>query len=302
MLGGAPGLVLAIPPRFKLSTSQSSRQGTPVKNAFHPESPAGSLLKQEELKKEELKEPIFVSWDDPFSGQGGFGASTAQFGLLWAALSEKSKVSHGVKSNDNYSDNLKVWQLYRDLPHSGAQPSGADLAVQLEGGLLQFELSKWKRLPPIDLGSEAKLLIFSASAQVGRKVATHVHLDQLHENYPQLEQSYPKLEHLVLEGIDALKRKDFVSFGRTLTFYASELANLRLEAPSAYSDRMELLKLEGVLGVKGCGALLADTLIVLLRPEAEERVISHARDRGLRLIANLSVLGLEPGLRQENIL
>ena len=59
-----------------------------------------------------------------------------------------------------------------------------------------------------------------------------------------------------------------------------------LEAPAARADRLAIQELDGVIGVKGAGAALADGVVVCVRPDSgvREQVIAAALGRGLKLM------------------
>src|SRR4051812_39210067 len=65
-LVGHSAILLTTTPCFELSLEPSE------KNFIHPESPAGLWLKKQEAN-------IKLTWKDPYQGQGGLGASSAQF-------------------------------------------------------------------------------------------------------------------------------------------------------------------------------------------------------------------------------
>jgi hypothetical protein len=293
-LTGSPALLAAVGPRFVLRARSSGRGahlGPPgpassAASAFHPASPAGRLI---ERARERLGAGFgFSFWfEDPYRGEGGFGASTAQFALVYGALAEEAGwelSAHAAR------------KLYRELmAGEKLPPSGADLIAQWSGGVVRFDPSRAggdgieSRAAGLDWGA---LLVFSAAALPGRKVPTHEHLARLADS-PLRPDRVATLAALVDRADRAILSGDGASFGAGLTEYARALSDAGLELAAARADREALASVPGVLGVKGAGALLADAVVVWLAPEAttlggaeRSRVIQAARERGLKLIAD----------------
>jgi mevalonate kinase len=263
VLAGLPAIVAAVPCRFELRRAATS-------TVFHPESPAGKLASPYEFPYE---------FYDPLQGSGGFGASTAQFALVYRALGPE------LGWNQNWE---AVWARYREQnPNSsGLPPSGADLAAQWLGGIIRFQIERGE---PTQQSVSAQLdwsalMIFSASHQAGRKTATHHHLGALHpKEFPEM---VSRLRLPLEAGLRAVEHGDLVSFGQAMELYADELRGAGLEVDATSADRRALGKLPGVLGVKGTGAHQSDAVIVLADSDPAHRagIIEAARARDLRPI------------------
>jgi len=215
---------------------------------------------------------------DPYQGQGGFGASGAHY--IAAAM------ENGLTSIE------QLLELYHRLHEELRDPpSGSDIAVQWEGGAIRYAKPHWiEDLTEIVDG--LPLLVFSATSIPGRKLATHVAL----ENLPDFD-SEP-LETLVYNSVRALRSRDYAELGRILTEYAETLSRLGLETGPARADREFFRQFPGVLGVKGTGAGLNDAVLVLYSDAANlDTLIEAARERGLKLVAR--ELTLAKGVRPE---
>jgi hypothetical protein len=235
-----------------------------------------------------------LQFEDPLEGAGGFGASTAELVMLYEAYLNCS--------GDTDRSWIKLWKLYRDLMKDEALlPSGADLIAQKEGSIVLVDIVKeqctslWRKM------DWSNLLIFSATQQKGRKVATHEHLALLSENgfpNPNSELTH-SLRDLMNQGIQAIESQDLVSFGRTMDSYAETLGKAKLELLATYEDRQVLRSLPHVLGVKGAGALQADAILVLMKPNSDSKkaLITIAESRGLRWV-NQGITE-EPGISVE---
>ncbi len=294
VLAGSPALVAATGPRFKLLCARGS-EGDPEaawmpEEAFAPRSPAGRLVSWASSKGYEIP---FFSFEDPHMGQGGFGASTAQFALLGRALAEVHHFTWGWK---------EAWELYRELTSSDPlPPSGADLVAQMRGGVVLFD-PPWKTCEDLDPVFEGSaILVLSATHQEGRKVATHEHLAQLSKRgFPHRDHELAdELASLVQQGVRALRQRDHARFGAVMNGYSEALRGAGLEHPRTYEDRMALQHCPGVLGVKGAGAMQSDALVVFLDSKGfRDSVVDAARARGLEPLGESVEFGY--GMKREN--
>lgn len=273
VLVGLPALVLCHGPRFTLRAPFRSEKPT----RFALESPAGLLIKWVRSQKASARivDQVF-EFQDPYQGAGGFGASSAQFGLLYYYFANSMGWPLAW---------FEMWQLYRELTTAsgkGLPPSGADVAAQWQGGAVVFNRFQcqevWGAFP------WKNFLIFSATSQEGRKVASHEHLATLEEKAIDRSQLSPSLE----KGMSAVSSGDVTALGTAIQEYAEVLNKLGFESSAAREDRLALQSIQGVAGVKGSGALLSDAVLVLLK-EGEEAgtrplVMQTALARGLKLI------------------
>jgi mevalonate kinase len=277
VLMGLPCVAVALGPRFQARYVPGGSLGE-----IHPESPAGKLLAWSEktvspdVRQKSLKD---LTFEDPLKGAGGFGASTAQFALVYQAL--------GANAGWDLSWSA-AWKLYRELTRKETElksPSGADLVSQWRGGVTWFNPSALVVDDLLGCADFSGLMIFSATGQAGRKVATHTHLDSLNAKDWQRT-----LEPITQAGVRAIRAGQLQGLGQAMSDYAQALNGLGLEILSTTADRQALAALPGVLGVKGAGAMQADAVLVLVDPaagaEARDQVQKVAESRGLRLACN----------------
>ena len=289
VLVGKPAVVATLKPRFQLEIRETES------DPFHPQSPAARLIAYA-AKKGGIAPKLH--FENPFTelghGPGGFGGSTAQFALVYRVLS------------DRYPDLFDarwdlVWKLYRELFASEpTPPSGADLAAQWNGGIVEFEFANganegnggahcanlW------NVCDWSSLMVFSAASQSGRKVATHEHLKKVtHSLWRQNPKLLEQLTSITEAGLEAIESDDLPELGRALNSYGDALRVADLEIPATSTDRQALGSLPGVLGIKGTGALQADALVVLVDPEqcaqhSRKKIIEAAQGRGLTLVSD----------------
>lgn len=278
VLGEAPALVAAVGPRFQLRVR--ARAEKPETDSDHPQSPVSRLLDWAGRAGVGLE--LELEFIDPFGGRGGFGASTARFALAYRAFAERAGWERDCGG---------VWRLYRELMCSRKEaipPSGADLVAQWQGGVTLFG-GMAAATTAEDLWSAgfdwSSLLVFSATGQPGRKMATHEHLAALAGRD---RRNFVSLEQPLSDGIAAVTHRDLPGFGRAMSQYARILDSLGLECEATRRDRMAFLEIPGVLGVKGTGALQSDAILVLVDPlsDARDLVRSVARRRQLELVCD----------------
>ncbi|MCC7440036.1 MAG: hypothetical protein IT285_00295 [Bdellovibrionales bacterium] len=175
-------------------------------------------------------------------------------------------------------------------------PSGADVCAQAAGGVIRFELdasgdARVERAGRASFESSgARLLMFSATGQAGRKVVTHEHLASLAGLGDPTQAPSPAARISVAARVCLTAwGAGPEAFGRAAGAFARTLAEQGLEHEAARADREAFERLPGVLGAKGCGALLADAFWVLARDEAAARAaLELARERGLEPVSGLA--------------
>lgn len=270
VLGGEGAILAAVPERFELRPAGDQAL------SFHPESPAGRWLNTLDAKK--LKKISTYKFYDPRQGEGGFGASTAQFALIYRELHPQA-------------DWRQAWRAYRSVTSDEPlPPSGADLVSQWQGGVTHFE-PKTEKVQDLSTKIDwGRLMVFSATHQSARKVATHEHLKQI-EN---LQLHNPaslmkrKLKLIIDRGLRAISETQFETLGEALTEYALTLKHFGLEIPETQADREAFAEIPGVLGAKGMGAMQSDGILVWTdgQIETREKVLSLAKTRNLKLVCD----------------
>jgi mevalonate kinase len=289
VLEGQPAWVVAVPPRFRWSGNP-----TPKKSAvFHPDSPAARFVRS--VGRPATSGTFVDAWE----GQGGFGGSTAEF----AIAAYLAGVRDPLDAHRKYRD---LHREHRPLDRVGATslPSGADLVAQWVGGAIEWTPDGVGGGTIRSIENELRnlpFLFFSATHLPDRKTKTHAHLETLAEK-PVAGPRFATLSPVIELARSALAEKDLLTLGTAFTRYAEALHELGLEAESAHADRSALAELPGVIGVKGCGALQTDAIVLLVEDagdeETIERVIGFAEGTlGLRLLSR--GLPRELGIREE---
>lgn len=265
VLAGGECLGLATNPSFSICTE-------PKGHCFHPDSPAGLYLKNNQLENFEHE---FIN---PY-GAGGFGASTAEFIFSYFSNSQASK-----KLEDIFSAYLN---LYADRGEQ--KPSGADLITQLIGEVSHIDLSdvvprvertQWN-FPDIDF------MIFST----GLKVKTHEHLAGLNRKI------CDGLVPLSRQVVSSFRSNNSLAFKEALSEWSKKLEQLGLMDKKVSELKTYLQNQVSEILVKPCGALGADVIVILCAKEQKQFVfeqIGQLHVNGLRFQADSTCLANGP--------
>ena len=183
------------------------------------------------------------SFNDPHHGQGGFGASSAQFLMIHKAL---QLITNQPKSN------LELLEFYRKLSTSLTPPSGADVLAQDSGSISLVNTLEATSIrydwPFSDIG----FII----ARTGLKKATHHELNQTFHD------SFDKLNHLVSKASNDIQKKSSIHFIESINEYHQGLILLGLCHPNT-QNILNSLTDPGILAKKGCGAMGQDTFLII---------------------------------------
>lgn len=271
VLTGGPALLLNTTPYFELLVG---RAHVPAEARFspsiHPSSPAGKFLKKHEI----FFENFTINFYDPHNGQGGFGASSAQFAALalFKEFTEKTTAQTHFKLSA-----ATIFKLLNDYQScawdgTGFPPSGADVAAQCMGSSIVIA-SEAKQSSSDESNSQLcfvnrqqqQLTTFAWPfkdlafflLRTGHKVATHEHLQTL-THIPSEE-----LNAVVQSALRAINEKNAALFVKAINNYAACLEQLNFVAATTQTLLKKLLQQPQVLAVKGCGALGADVVLVI---------------------------------------
>ena len=253
-LSGGRVLVAATLPRFELIV-RSGRGGV---RGIAAGSPAGRWI----AKHTGFFGSTDVEFVDPHAGAGGWGASSAQFLMCYAATRQGTAGTIDIEP-------MRRAYLNAAWDGAGFPPSGADIVAQLEGGLVEFARAegvvRTHAWPFDDLE-----FYFVAT---GNKIATHEHLRQI-----------ARVDAAPFGGpaedvCDALRTHDSDRFVEGVRAYANELERQSLVHPATLALLEELAPLPGVLASKGCGALGADVILAIVRADGAASFRSAVQTR-----------------------
>lgn len=273
VLAGGPAVVLGTKPCFELKAFSGTglspfRAGSPAQNLF-------------DSQRECLAEYRF-EFINPYAA-GGFGASGAEFVLLARFLEEKLGLTFLPRPEASIPLAARVLDCYYSFEKASVRSSGSDVLTQwLESSILYQprKLLRQFRWPFAGLDFS----IFST----GVKVVTHDHLANLK---PETIPGLTAAGHALLSSLET-SEADFVIGMRA---WSELLAKKGFTADESIAHARAFEK-NGGLFARGCGAMGADTILVLHRAEAREGVRGFGAARGLRFQAGREHLteGIQP--------
>lgn len=274
-LNEGPALLFLSQPLFELKATAGQGEVLGV----HQDSPAGLFIR----KHREYFSKMDISFQDPYQGRGGFGASTAQFLSCYALWLYKEQAQQDMEKILDFKHLLEAYYEVAWSGH-GLRPSGADLVGQLKGSLTFFEkrqgLMQVKSWP--FSGLEFHLI------HTGNKVATHEHL-RLLKSF-----SAEKLETAFAQIKDSFEAAEEAVFIAGINAYRQALQELGFTCAPTLELLNELQGIPGVRAVKGCGALGADVVLVVTQKDFSQGVKQYCGIHGLQILS--SNKDIAPGL------
>jgi mevalonate kinase len=257
-LAGAPAIILTTKPCFEISLSE--KEGL---HGIHPESPAGRWwLKQGYVD-------AGLQWHDPYQGRGGMGASSAQFlGAYLATIHLQNKLFNAQAMLGAY--------LQCAWSGEGTPPSGYDvLAQSLQGCVYIHKETASCETYPWPFKDIAFLLLHT-----GQKLATHQHLQTI-----TLPKHIHQLASIVENAKQAFMQADSELMVEAVNAYHQQLKQMNLVAEHSLHHIAMFKEQQDILAVKGCGALGADVVLLLVPTDKETTISRHLTDSGWNILA-----------------
>jgi mevalonate kinase len=247
-------ILLTTTPGFKMTLTNA-----PGLSGIHPDSPAGQWWQRAGMDAHGLL------WEDPFLPIGGLGASTAQFLGAYYAVAY-------LKNTPVIPEQLLTAYWSCAWSGQGVRPSGYDLLAQSMSGCVnihrlhqRFESLAW------NFDDLTFLLV-----PTGHKLATHQHLIAA-----AIPPNVEALDRLVTMATTAFIHKDSGALIDAVNGYHRCLAAAGLVHEVSLHFITALAVDPRVLAVKGCGALGADMLLLLITPAEEAAVRQRLQELDL---------------------
>ena len=268
-LAGAPGIVLTTKPCFELTLSkQVGLEG------IHPESPAGRWWRKQ-------GEVAFgLQWFDPYLGRGGMGASSAQFLGTYLAT-EYLKQNRPTQAHMLAAYIECAWSL------EGIAPSAYDVQAQSLSGVVYID-RQHNACQMYDWPFED---IDFVLLHTGQKLATHQHLQAM-----ELPNHMDVLAAIVHKARIALEQSESELMVDAVNAYHHALEQMHLVAAHSLQQMDALRGRSDVLAIKGCGAMGADVLLLLVKATSTASIRLDLSQKGWTLLATSADLYRENAL------
>lgn len=261
-LKGQSAIVLTTTPCFELHKTEQ-----PGLHGIHPNSPAGRWWAQCNLAD------YGFTWHDPYAGLGGLGASSAQFLAVYLAC---AKIQNQIVEQETL---LRDYQQIATQP--GMQPSGYDVLAQYAQGCVYlnrrtetYENYTW---PFSDLGF---ILVHSQ-----QKLATHDHLQSL-----VLTETTDHMSALVDHAKAAFLNASSYHLIEVVKAYHQALYEQNWVAEHTLNCIQRLYQETDALAIKGCGAMGADVILLLVKQAQIAEHITRLNHNGWKVLASNSDL------------
>lgn len=258
-VAGASAIILTTNPCFELTLTEDSRL-----EGIHPDSPAGQWWTHQRRLTHGL------AWCDPYRGKGGLGASSAQFLATYLA----SCYLLNMTANSKAMLNAYYQAAWRG---DGLRPSGYDLLAQSQSRCVyinrQQNIIKSYDWPFKDISF---LLVHS-----GQKLATHYHLQRM-----SLPNAIDQLSAIAEQAHQAFEQIDSDSLLNAVNAYQELLMELKLVAPHSMKYLQAFKAQPDILAAKGCGALGADVLLLIIPTNCLQEKLQTLADEGWAILAS----------------
>lgn len=265
-LTGGPAILLTTTPCFEISLSTSSDL-----NKIHPDSPAGKWWQLNNSGN------LSLDWHDPYNSIGGLGASSAQFlGAYFAVAHLNKQTPKKAAFNQNYLDNLL--EDYKSVAWNGigTAPSGYDVVAQSMGGIVYFNKNTLHLQTYVWPFKKLAFILL----HTGAKLATH---NYLQTNFSL--QDVRLLANIVESARDAFENVDDNNLICAINNYYTQLFKMNLVASHTVSLIDKIKNQIDVLAIKGCGALGADILLLVVPANDLSANVVTLKNCGWQVIA-----------------
>ncbi|WP_133130976.1 hypothetical protein [Legionella yabuuchiae] len=265
VLADSAALILTTSPCFEVRVLDK-----PTLLGIHPESPAGKYW-------QDFTSTQGICFYDPYHSLGGMGASSAQFiGAYLSTLDSKEFNSSALlKAYFNYAWN-----------GVGLRPSGYDVLAQISWGCSYLnKTNKAVYSYPWVFEDLSFILLHT-----GHKLPTHNHLQEVG-----LPDNLDRLKKLVVMGKEAFDSKNSQLLIEAVNAYAQTLSEFNLVAPHTLELVRDLMTQPEVLAAKGCGAMGADVVVILISKAAQQDFCKKLQLKGLRILATAEDLYSKTG-------
>ncbi|KTC97177.1 mevalonate kinase [Legionella erythra] len=240
-VAGGPAILLTTSPCFEMTLVEGDHH-----EGIHPDSPAGHWWATHRIPAKSLL------WHDPYAGKGGLGASSAQF--IGAYLASCGLLH--VKASRQVLLEAYYQASWRG---EGIRPSGYDVMAQTQHRCVYIHRQK-DLLEHYDWPFKQLSFLLLHS---GQKLATHYHLQRV-----ALPHSTAKLSSIAEEARQAFIEADDDRLVNAVNDYQQQLTDLRLMAPHTLNYLQALKANNQILAAKGCGAMGADVLLLIVPSES----------------------------------
>ncbi|MCX7115284.1 MAG: hypothetical protein NTW08_05200 [Gammaproteobacteria bacterium] len=262
VLRSSPAILLTTSPCFSMEMS-ASLSDHPTLHGIHEASPAGRFWRSHGFLNE-------LTFQDPYQGLGGLGASSAQFIGAYRYACELNATPFSLEGL------LAAYQAVA-WDGVGVKPSGYDILAQTAS---QCVYVKDTSTTPVSFKWPFAALTFIL-VHTQFKCKTHEHLQAL----TQFPEDLTDLQQGVQQAWQACLTQDEAMWIDAIKGYAAALQAYGWVLDATRELQGELYTYPGVRAVKGCGALGADVVFVVVDRGALADCLTRMHAAGLHVLA-----------------
>lgn len=270
---GGSSIVLATNPEFQLVCEKSDGASFAGLKNCDVASPAREFY---DLHAKTF-EGLCISFIDPYKKSGGLGASSAQFTLLYKLFLQLTGGSFNTSQFLHEYKSLKC--------NLKSNPSGADCVCQFNNQHTYFDSAAQIYENILWCFFDIDFAVFKSNV----KISTSKHLEECGEI---LNDDLFSLNQCVKSAYCSFIANDSQMLADSVNkfYHILESNNLVIKSTKQIVSCMK--NIGAVLAVKGCGALLADTIVVIFRKNCFEAIAKQAVKMELTYVASSSVVAL----------
>lgn len=273
-IAGGPAILLTTMPYFEISLLNNLEH-----TGIHPDSPAGKWWVRHRIPGKAL------SWFDPYDGIGGLGASSAQFIGAFMASGYCYQLAPSLA--------LLLDAYYQtSWDGDGLKPSGYDIISQTQRQCVYIH----RQANIVETFDWAFQDITFLLVHSGQKLMTHYHLK--HQMLPPI---IPNLCEIAEQAKQAFMTTDQTLLIRSVNDYQEQLVHAHLMAAHTLAYLEAFRKNLPILAAKGCGAMGADVLLLIIDNKNLKNVMHELIQEGWHVLATQQTLYQGSGLFENNL-
>ncbi|MBR1734661.1 MAG: hypothetical protein IJ730_04345 [Alphaproteobacteria bacterium] len=262
---GGPAILLCTDPQFQLLIQNNINNSDSIISGISKQSPTFEFYQANRNSFRNLS----IKFIDPHKGMGGFGASSAQFVLIYKLYKQLQKQTKKSEIDSETEIDIAAFlETYRELFGQGhsIKPSGADCVAQIHNNHIYFNSSNNSVIHLNWNFKNIDFLIF----RTGYKIATYKHLKNISPDF--LYKNCDQLSKIVDKVFKAWISDEIYSFSKGIMEFFFTLDELNLVTTETKKLVEQILKIDGVLAAKGCGAMSADTIVVIFEKQSKNNI------------------------------
>lgn len=259
-LNQGPAIIITTTPYFRIKLIDNIITNI---SQINPQSPTGRFWTDINTFEK------YLFWEDPYNAIGGLGASSAQFLGAYLAYC----FLHNLTPNS--TSLLELYYTY-SWHGKGLRPSGYDVLSQAQDQCVYINSKQGIIRSYPWIFKDLDFLIIHN----GAKLITHKYLESIN-----LPKEIFKLTPIATIALEAFEHQDGDQLIDAINAYQKQLELAQLVTQQSLKNLKILCKYKQILAAKGCGAMGADVLLVIVESAELNALYNELTIAGWRIIA-----------------